>query len=80
MAKGASVALRHKVKTYKGQTYESFVGSLKVGNKTVLISINAENGRPVIIDSEYRGQAQSTVWANCYDVAPQGQRKRRNEL
>lgn len=81
MAKGKFVALRHREQTYKGETYESFVGSIKVKGKEILISINAENLEPVVNEGEFKGKQTHTVFANLYEVNPRNKDSRkRNEF
>lgn len=78
--KGATVYLNHQEKTYKGEVYESFVGSLKVGNTEVLISINAENGKPKVFENEFKNKKGYVMYGNAYKIDPRKKDKKRNEL
>ena len=78
----AVIALSHKTKKYKGKTYHSFVGDVKVGGQPYLLSINADNIKPVVKKSEYKNKPQHTVWVNMYTIEADedGNYKKSNEI
>lgn len=78
--KGALVTLRHKTKRYNGTDYESFTGTLKVGSKNLLLSINADGGLPKVVEGEYKEQETRTIFVNVHEFNPNQTKKRKNEL
>lgn len=68
--------LNHKENTYKGNSYESFVGSFTDGNHTYLISINAQSGEPQM--SENNKDGKPLMFANVTKLPKQT--KKRNEF
>lgn len=68
--KSGFVRLTHKEKTYRGENYESFVGTLQVGNKHFVLSINADGGQPVVKSKEYKGKDYENVFINITEFNP----------